>query len=378
MNLQGDMTVVQAAKATGLQRYTIREAIHRGELVARQQKIAGGFMYMVSVEALREFGRRRGITSPILGLEAVDKFHQGAPDKEETTTPGELRLIPLAQSPFHNTNHESAGTETASSKTESTAQQKGSRKETVVPGDTVPELSGAAVTQALNPNVREDIDEENRLIRENLSKLVSTMPAWEEKMEQLLEQIVEVQSDVLGLKKGVHQHLSKVEGRMATVQNTVTGEVRSSLERLRHNISEELDDVHAGMSGWQSASEKILSQVCDTLEQVAAGQSDTEMRQTFVHKLAVDNQATVNEVKKVMLDFNESLKQIASSQEKGAEKIAKQMDDVKVSVDGVKRSVDRSTEMIMKWRQRMLVEQNQRGVRNWFQKLWNRNPAYTK
>lgn len=314
MNLPEELTVAQAAKAIGLQRYSLRDAIHRGELSARQQKIPGGFMYLIPTEALKDFGRRRGIRSSVLGLEPAMET------KEEEVSPH----VEVEQ------------TEALASFEE--------RKETSL----------------------------------DISQLLRTLPQWEQRMGQIVEQIVEVQADVLGLKKGFHQHLSKVEGRVINLQQGVNGELRVSMERLRNSMNQGLEGVKSGMNAWQQSVDSVFDDMRSTVQEVAASQSDAEMRQAFVHKLSVDNQSTMGEVKKLMVEVNEAVMQMVGTQHQSSEAIERRLEDVKSSVDGVRRSVERSTEMIIKWRQKVQRDQNNRGVKGWLNRLWGRSPALTK
>ncbi|KAB2951546.1 hypothetical protein F9B85_12130 [Heliorestis acidaminivorans] len=321
ISLPEELTVAQAAKTMGLQRYTIRDAIHRGELPAKQQKIPGGFQYLIPLGSLKDFGRRRGIQSSILGLEGPEKV----PTPEES--PETKEVVPLPEE-----------------------------------------------TPQTQPIVA---------VPSEVTEFMHKIPQWEQRMEQLIEQMVEVQADVLGLKKGVHQHLSKVESRVVNVQQSVNGELKAAVDRLRHNSNQNFQDVRAGIDGWHDNLDALIGEMRASIQDVAASQTDSEMRQAFVHKLTVDNQSTVGEVKKLLVDVNEVVSNISSQQDKSTEMLEQHLEDMKNSVDGVKRSVDRTTDMIIKWRHKTQREQskpnNSKGIKGWFSRFWGSNsPALSK
>ncbi|MTV49001.1 hypothetical protein GJ688_08410 [Heliobacillus mobilis] len=328
MSLPGELTVAQASKMTGLQRYTLRDAIHRGELAAKQQKIPGGFMYLIPLEGLRDFCRHRGVVSTVLGVEAPKKelVQEGEAEAKGSVEKGQASEATALPCPV-----ESERRLNSSSEAEATAKE--------------------------------------------LIELLRSMPNWEQRMEQLIEQIVEVQSDVLGLKKGFHQHLSKVEGRVVHLHQSVNGDLRTSMERVRHDLNDGLSEFRGGLDAWQHNVDTVFDDMRCTLQEVAASQSDGEMRQAFIHKLSVDNQSTVGEVKKLMVEVSETLSQVVGNQQNGSEMVEQRLDELKSSVDGVRRSVDRSTEMIIKWRQKVLRDQNQKGVKGWWNRLWGRSSS---
>ncbi|QGG48814.1 hypothetical protein [Heliorestis convoluta] len=335
ISLPEELTVAQAAKSMGLQRYTIRDAIHRGELPAKQQKIPGGFQYLIPLGSLKDFGRRRGIQSTALGLEGPEKVDspETAPQKEEQESPNKKVQEPV---PFETSGKDSGHTQ---------------------------EEKTVAVPAA------------------DLSEFMQKLPEWEQRMEQLIEQMVEVQADVLGLKKGVHQHLSKVESRVVNVQQSVNGELKAAVDRLRHNSNQNFQDIRAGLDGWHDNLDALIGEMRVNVQEIAASQTESEMRQAFVNKLTVDNQSTVGEVKKLLVEVNKVVNNLSEQQEKSSETIERHFEDMKTSVDGVKRSVDRSTDMIIKWRQKMQREQSKgssKGIKGWFSRFWGNPPAYSK
>ncbi|MZP30878.1 helix-turn-helix domain-containing protein [Heliobacterium undosum] len=364
MNLPDELTVVQAAKVTGLQRYTLRDAIHRGDLAARQQKVPGGFKYLIPLEALREFARRRGVQSSLLGLEGEQPALVG--ESAEAAVP--VALVAPSMT---------AGAVAASAVKPGAQTGEGAYPDperTSLVNGMPQEMTAEA--QALAVDWREFKESTQELIQ-----LLRSLPReeqradglLEDRLEQMLQQIVEVQSDVLGLKKGFHQHLSKVEGRVVNLQQSVNGELRTSMERVRQGMNQGLDEFRSGLDAWQHNVDTVFDDMRSTLQEVAASQSDAEMRQAFVHKLSVDNQSTMGEVKKLMVEVSETVGQMVSAQQSGAQTLERRLDDVKASVDGVRRSVDRSTEMIIKWRQKMQMEQSKRGVKGWWNRLWGRS-----
>ncbi|MBM7866177.1 helix-turn-helix domain-containing protein [Heliobacterium gestii] len=365
MKLPDELTVVQAAKVTGLQRYTLRDAIHRGDLAARQQKVPGGFKYLIPLEALREFARRRGVQSSLLGLEGAQPALVGesAVTAAATTTATAPAVAVVSASLMVKPEGALTG-EGANPDTDRASQKAGSSRLTPLEA------------MALEADWKEFKESTQELIQ-----LLRTLPREgqradgrvEDRLEQMLQQIVEVQSDVFGLKKGFHQHLSKVEGRVVNLQQSVNGELRTSMERIRQGMNAGLDEFRSGLDAWQHNVDTVFDDMRSTLQEVAASQSDAEMRQAFVHKLSVDNQSTMGEVKKLMVDVSETVGQMISAQQSGAQTLERRLDDVKSSVDGVRRSVDRSTEMIIKWRQKMQMEQSKRGVKGWWNRLWGRS-----
>lgn len=280
-------------------------------------------MYMIPTEGLREFGRHRGMYSSILGLES----------EPETLLTEVSDTIPVKE--------QRAGTGTKAT------------------GKFIP----LPVPLPFEPGYQE------------VAQLLNGVPKWERRLEQIVEQIVEVQADVLGLKKGFHQHLSKVEGRVNNLQQGFSAEMRMPLERFRQSIDQDLAEIKNGLHVWQQSMDTVFDDLHSTMQQVAASQSDAEMRQAFVHKLSVDNQTTMGEVKKVMVEVNEAVEQVINNQQQSAEAVDRRLGDVKASVDGVRRTVDRTNEMIIKWRQKILRENNNRGVKGWLSRLWNRSTA---
>ncbi|ABZ84337.1 hypothetical protein HM1_1772 [Heliomicrobium modesticaldum Ice1] len=361
MNLPDELTVVQAAKVTGLQRYTLRDAIHRGDLAARQQKVPGGFKYLIPLEALREFARRRGVQSSLLGLEG----EQSAPVGKAAAA-----AVPAPSM--------TAGAVAASVvKPEGAITGEGAypdpERRSFVDGMPQDKAAGAQALPVDWREFQESTQELIRLLRDLPREEQRAEGLLENRLEQMLQQIVEVQSDVLGLKKGFHQHLSKVEGRVINLQQSVNGELRTSMERIRQGMNQGLDEFRSGLDAWQHNVDTVFDEMRSTLQEVAASQSDAEMRQAFVHKLSVDNQSTMGEVKKLMVEVSETVGQMVSAQQSSAQTLERRLDDVKASVDGVRRSVDRSTEMIMKWRQKMQMEQSKRGVKGWWNRLWGKS-----
>ncbi|WP_153726267.1 hypothetical protein [Heliorestis convoluta] len=55
------LSVAEAAKILNVQRYLIREAIHKCELPAKEEKIPGGFHYQIPVDSLKKFAEAHNL-----------------------------------------------------------------------------------------------------------------------------------------------------------------------------------------------------------------------------------------------------------------------------------------------------------------------------